>query len=85
MRPAFGPFEGRTQALGTFYLKSLRDFKPSCLEKEFLEHAYITDKCKQWLDEVHRISAKERIVILSHVHNVTGLANICKKRLPICS
>ena len=56
----------------------IRDFKPSCLEKEALEHAYITDKCKQWLDEVHGILAKETSVILSHVHNVTGLANIRK-------
>ena len=48
------------------------------LEKEALEHAYITDKCKQWLDEVHGILAKETSVILSHVHNVTGLANIRK-------
>ena len=56
----------------------IRDFKPSSLEKEALEHTYITDKCKQWLDEVHGILAKETSVILSHVHNVTGLANIRK-------
>ena len=56
----------------------IRDFKPTSLEKEAVEPVYITEQCKQWLDEVHGILAKETSVILSHVHNVTGLAHIRK-------
>ena len=56
----------------------IKDFKliSDADQNEILETSYVQDKCAKWLDDIHEVLTKETCVILSHVHNITGLSNI---------